>query len=234
MARVLVVEDCLDALALAERALGAEYEVIAAKSLADARSLAEREAFDLALVDLSLPDGSGFAFCSELRSDPTHHAVPVLFLTASNQTSDKVMAFQLGAEDYVEKPFVPRELRARVDARLRRSREQKDATATIRLGDVLLDPARFRARIGGGEAARVLEFTPHEFRVLHYLAERPGQVVSRESLLESLWRPVVVSRRTIDTHVSNLRGKLLGSRVRIEGVRGVGYRLDVGPAAQES
>ena len=232
MARVLVVEDNDDALALAERALGEAHEVLPARTLAAARALAEVERFDLALVDLGLPDGSGFAFCSELRSDSAHDDMPVIFVAGSAEIADKVMAFQLGAEDYVQKPFAQRELRARVEARLRQRRERGAAEATLRVGDVRLDSARFTARIGSGAAARTVDLTPHEFRLLLHLAERVGQVVARDSLLAALWHPVVVSHRTIDTHVCNLRNKLGGSRLRIEPLRGVGYRLVA--AAEES
>jgi len=225
MARVLVVEDNDDALALAERALGEAHELLPARSLAAARALAEVERFDLALVDLGLPDGSGFSFCSELGADPAHADIPVIFVAGSAEIADKVMAFQLGAEDYVQKPFAQRELRARIEARLRRRPERFAAGAPIRVGDVRLDPARFTARIGAGATARTIELTPHEFRLLLHLAERVGQVVARESLLEALWHPVVVSHRTIDTHVCNLRNKLGGCRLRIEPLRGVGYRL---------
>jgi DNA-binding response OmpR family regulator len=227
VARILVVEDSSSALELVERALGVAHEVIAARSLEEARQLSARETFELALVDLSLPDGSGFAFCSELQADPTHRRVPVLFLTASDQVADKVMAFQLGADDFIQKPFAASELRARAEARLRKSREHHGAAETIRIGDLHLDLARFQARAREGELARCLDLTPHEFRLLHHLAMRRDQVVTRESLLETLWRPVVVSPRTINTHVSNLRAKLHGLQVRIEAVRGIGYRLRI-------
>lgn len=227
MARILSVEDCSEAHALIELALGADHQVIGAHNLEEARQLSARETFDLALVDLSLPDGSGFALCSELQADPAHRRVPVLFLTASDQLADKVMAFQLGADDFIQKPFAAKELRARVEARLRKSREREPTLETMRIGDLQLDPARYQVRAREGDSAHALDLTPHEFRLLHHLAVRRNQVVTRESLLESLWRPVVVSPRTINTHVSNLRGKLEGSQVRIEAVRGVGYRLRV-------
>lgn len=232
MPRILVVEDCQDALELARRALAPDHDLTCACDLASARRLCELERFDLALIDLGLPDGSGLALCSELQAQAQLAELPVIVLTASDETRDKVMAFQLGADDYVAKPFRAQELRARVESKIRKHRSRSEAAVSLRIGDLTLDAARYRATIGDGLARAPVDLTPHEFRLLRHLAERPGQVVPRDQLLASLWSPVVVSPRTIDTHVSNLRCKLAPSSVRIEPVRGVGYRLEVGSAKQ--
>lgn len=231
MTNVLLVEDCPDALALLECALEPEYDLFTARTLAEARVLLDRDRIDLAILDLSLPDGSGLSLCSALQSDPDRSGIPILFLSASKDSSDKVMAFQLGAEDYIEKPFERAELRARIAKRLRRAPDR--ASEELRLGDVRLDGSRFCASLRTHTGSRELDLTPHEFRLLHYLGSRRDRVVARDTALSELWGPVIVSRRTVDAHVSNIRGKVMGSRVVIDGIRGVGYRLRV-RAAEES
>lgn len=232
MARILLVEDCPDARALVARALGPECELSSAETLEQGLRLLSARRFDLVLADLGLPDGDGFSICSRLRNDPELRPTPVVFLTASDDTDHKVTAFQLGAEDYIEKPFRAAELRARVEARLRKAEEREREEALVRVGRLRLDLARFRASVRGPEGDRPLELTPRELRILHVLAARPDRVVTRAHILEAVWSGVAVSARTVDTHVSNLRRKLGGSGVRIEGLRGVGYRLRLAPAGE--
>lgn len=227
MARILIVEDSPDSRALVERALADAHDLTPAGSIAEALQCSEREGFDLALVDLGLPDGDGFHLCSLLHSGTRTRDLPVMFLTASSELQDKVTAFQLGADDYLEKPFHAAELRARVDARLRKADERRRREGTLRVGDLVLEPTRFRVHALRDGHREEIELTPHEFQLLHHLGSRPDEVVSRRALLEELWGRVVVSKRTIDTHLSNLRHKLEGTSVAIEPVRGVGYRLIV-------
>lgn len=229
MARILLVEDSPDARTLVARALGPGCDLATAETVEEGLRLLAEESFDLALVDLALPDGEGFSICSRLQNDPELRSVPVIFLTASEDTDHKVTAFQLGAEDYIEKPFQPAELRARAEARLRKLEEREGQNALVRVGRLRLDLARFRASLRGAEGDRDLELTTQELRILHFLAARPDRVVTRSRILEAVWRGVAVSSRTVDTHVSNLRHKLRGSGVRIEGLRGVGYRLRLDP-----
>jgi DNA-binding response OmpR family regulator len=227
VARILVVEDCVDEVHLIEAALAREHEVLRAETLAHARSWLGASAVDLALVDLELPDGSGFALCTDLDGDPARRGIPVLFLTASSSVADKVTAFRLGAEDYIEKPFDPRELRARVDARLQRRAQRTEDDRTLGVGDLRLELGRFAAYLVRGDDRRSIEFTPHEFRIVCHLADRRDRVVARNAILKAVWGDVAVVARTIDTHLSNVRSKLRESSVVIESVRGVGYRLSV-------
>jgi DNA-binding response OmpR family regulator len=220
MARILVVEDCPDSRALIERSL-ADHELRLADSVSAAELALGAARFELVLLDLGLPDGDGFQICQRLQQGRETRDLPVVFLTASSELRDKVLAFQLGADDYVVKPFHPAELRVRVEARLRRARREA-ANEVVEVGELRLDPERFRVeRADGAE----LDLTPRELRLLHLLARRSEQVVTRAQILECLWGGITVSARTVDTHVCNLRRKLGNSHVVIEGVRGLGYRL---------
>lgn len=227
MARILLVEDCPDTQTLVRGTLG-HHDVVIAGSLGAAVQELDRVAFDLVLLDLSLPDGDGFALCSRLRDAPELRELPVVFLTGSSETRDKVMAFEMGAQDYVEKPFQPLELRARVDARLRASKQHSSRLVSV--GDLCLDPLQLRVTARSATGVVEIELTPHEFQLLRLLSQHRGEVVLRSVILEQIWRNVVVGRRTVDTHVSNLRRKIGPSRVAIEAVRGFGYRLRVEPA----
>jgi two-component system phosphate regulon response regulator PhoB len=227
VARILVVEDCPDQRALIERTLGREHELRMVPSVAESERACAAHRFDLVLVDIALPDGDGFAICERLQRDDATREIPVIFLTASEDLRNKVLAFRLGADDYVVKPCHAAELLARVDARLRRA-AAADTSAVLAIGDLRIDLSRFAVERNDGGA---IEMTPHELRLLHLLARRPERVVSRAQILESVWGDVVVSERTIDTHVCNLRRKLGASRISIRGVRGVGYRLHVAPDA---
>ena len=222
MARILVVEDCPDTRALVESSL-VDHELRPADSVAAAERALGTARFELVLLDLGLPDGDGFQICQRLQQGAETRDLPVVFLTASSELRDKVLAFQLGADDYVVKPFHPAELRVRVEARLRRARRRAE-NEVLTLGELRLEPERFRAERADGTE---LDLTPRELRLLHLLARRREQVVSRAQILECLWGDIAVSARTVDTHVYNLRRKLGGSHVVIEGVRGLGYRLRV-------
>lgn len=224
MWKILVVEDCPDSQRLVGRALS-HCEVRFADRIASAQSHLEREVPDLIVLDLALPDGSAFGLCSTLQNDDRTRDVPIVFLTASHETRNKVTAFSLGAEDYLEKPFEPVELRARVEARLRKARERAERGEALRVGNLWLDVARLRAWVIESGARREIELTPHEFQLLHHLARQEGRVARRPDILHAVWGDVIVTQRTIDTHVSNLRRKLGPEGPRIEAVRGIGYRL---------
>lgn len=225
MARVLAVDNCLDTQKLVERALGASCRVCCAGTVRKALERIAEETPDLVLIDLSLPDGDGFEICERLQEDQATRPVPVIILTGSDQTRDKVTAFSLGVDDYIVKPFDLAELRARVEGRLRKAQTSAEREQLLHLGGLRLDLARMRAWQSADGEERELSLTPHELRLLLHLARREGRLVTRGQLLEALWGAVNVTPRTVDTHLSNLRRKLDGRRVRIEGIRGLGYRL---------
>lgn len=176
---------------------------------------------DLVVLDLMLPDADGLDVCRYLRSEPRLAAVPVIMLTARSEETDRVVGLETGADDYVVKPFSPRELVARVRAVLRR-REAKSQPAAIAVGSLEIDPEHFRVSVEG----KPVDLTATEFRILEILARQPGRVFSRDQLLEGVWgydKPVI--DRVIDTHIRNLREKLGTAGDAIRTVRGVGYRF---------
>jgi two-component system phosphate regulon response regulator PhoB/two-component system alkaline phosphatase synthesis response regulator PhoP len=178
---------------------------------------------DLVVLDLMLPDTDGLDICKQLKSEPRTAHVPVMMLTARSDEFDRVLGLELGADDYVSKPFSPKELVARVKAVLRRN-ETKEATRTIELPDgVVIDLNRYEVTVAGRPAC----LTTTEFKLLQMLAERRGWVFSRDDILERLWgNEKSVLDRTVDVHVTNLRKKLKRAGRLLKNVRGVGYKLD--------
>ena len=227
---VLAVEDSLEAARLVERAVAGAVRLRWVRSLAAAREALAEERPDVVLLDLCLPDGEGFELCSELRSAAATSDLPILFLTARGNTADKLAAFSLGADDYLVKPFHPLELRARVDALLRRARAAARSVKLLRLGDLEIDFSRLRVTIAGPDRPIQVALTAHEFRLLGHLATHADHVFSRGQLVAAVWGGTIVSTRTVDSHVSNLRRKLGRCGLNLESVRGVGYRLHAGSA----
>lgn len=223
MPTVLAVEDCSDERRRLARALEPHLSVVFADSVEGAFERLAQDPVDLILLDVSLPDGDGFQLCSLLREDEAFRRLPIVFLTARAETRDKVHAFSLGAEDYVEKPYDALELRARIHAQLRRA--GRDADELLCRGDLRLHAPSYRASLAGGGRVTDLDLTPHEFRLLYHLASAEDRIFTRGQLLEALWGPTVVTERTIDTHISSLRRKLGAQRHCVETVRGVGYRF---------
>jgi two-component system, OmpR family, response regulator RegX3 len=213
--RVLIVED-EDAIAepLAEGLRREGFDVARAATGEDALAAAP---VDVVLLDLRLPDRDGLDVCRELRA---RSAVPIIVVTARGEEADRVVGLELGADDYVVKPFGLRELIARIRAVARRTRGEREA-AVVRIGDLEVDTRARRASV----AARELELTQKEFDLLAALARDPGAVLSRRRLLEDVWETSWYgSTKTIDVHVAALRRKL-GDPAWIETVRGVGFRL---------
>jgi two-component system phosphate regulon response regulator PhoB len=206
------------------------YRTRSARSGGEAiKSSKERPAPDLVLLDLMLPDLSGTEVCRELRRDETMRRVPVIMLTAKDAEIDRVVGFEVGADDYVTKPFSVRELLLRVRAVLRRA---KDSPALpnakkVEFGELKVDPDAHQVWVGEGEVI----LTALEFRLLSTLLERRGRVQTRTTLLEDVWGiHADITTRTVDTHVKRLREKLGGAGEYIETIRGVGYRLRAQPS----
>lgn len=176
---------------------------------------------DLVVLDLMLPDADGLDVCRYLRSEPRLAAIPIIMLTARSDETDRIVGLETGADDYVVKPFSPKELVARIRAVLRR-RDTKSVSGTIAIGTLVIDPEHFQVTVAG----KPVELTATEFRILEVLARQPGRVFSRDQLIEGVWgydKPVI--DRVIDTHIRNLREKLGEAGSAIRTVRGVGYRL---------
>lgn len=222
MPLVLIVDDESDLASLVEFNLQkAGLETAVAHTGEQGLALASQRVPDVVLLDLMLPDISGKEICRRLRADPRTRAVPVVMLTARGEEHDRVEGFEVGADDYVTKPFSPRELVLRVKAILRRV-PPAAAGVRLQLGALSLDTGLHRAWVG----EEPLDLTALEFKLLrHFLAE-PGRVQSRERLLSEVWGlSSALETRTVDTHVMRLRDKLGTSRESLETVRGVGYRL---------
>jgi two-component system phosphate regulon response regulator PhoB len=222
--RILVVDDEADLLELVGFHLRqAGFSVETAQDGATALACLRRAPPALLLLDVLLPDLTGTEILRVLRQDEATRNVPVILLTARGEEVDRVVGFELGADDYVTKPFSPRELVLRVRAVLRRGQSPEAEGEVVEHAGIRLDLARHRCTIDDHE----VDLTAKEFSLLHSLMARPGRVFTREQLLERVWgADVHVTERTIDTHMKRLREKLGTVADCIETVRGVGYRLE--------
>ncbi len=223
MATILIVEDEEDLQqVLIFNMEAAGHRVVAASKGAEALRLVKQESPDLVLLDVMLPDVTGLDVCRQIKTDPATKQVCVVMLTARAEEIDRVVGFELGADDYVTKPFSVRELTLRVSAILRRNAVAPVSDSMVEFGVLRLDRAGYRAWVEGRE----LELTALEFNLLITLYDRKDRVQARPTLLEDVWGVSAdVTTRTVDTHVKRLREKLGAARDYIETVRGVGYRF---------
>ena len=222
MASILLVDDEQDLLDLVKFHLTKEkHRVYLALTGHDGLRVARNKRPDIIVLDVMLPDISGTEVCKSLRADRRTNDIPVLFLSARGEEIDRVVGFEVGGDDYVVKPFSPRELVLRVRSILARSAKKREALISI--GKVQLDLDAHRVAVGDKE----IHLTATEFRLLQDMIENGGRVRSREELIAvALGSNAVVTDRTIDTHVARLRGKLGEEGKRIGTVRGVGYRFE--------
>jgi len=226
MSRILIAEDD-EAIAVAlEDDLRLEgYEVAVARDGEAALAMARASRFDLLLLDVMLPRKDGFDVCRELRRAGVDSTI--LLLTARTGESDKVLGLDLGADDYVTKPYSPKELRARVRALLRRALPQPGRDAVTRFGDCELDPCRGELR----RAGRPVPTTPLELKLLELFTRRVGRVLTRRVLIDEVWgHDTMITERVVDNQIANLRKKIEPSPVSprfLKSVRGIGYRFDL-------
>jgi two-component system, OmpR family, alkaline phosphatase synthesis response regulator PhoP len=223
--RVLVVEDEADVAEMIRYNLSKEgYDVRLAANGTDALRLVKESKPDVILLDIMVPQLNGWEICRRLKQDRA--AIPVIMVSGRVEEGDKVLGFEMGADDYVTKPFSPRELLARVRAVTRRGRlTDQEAGQILRAGDLEIDRPRFEVKMKG----RLVELTRKEFDLLATLIRTPGRVFGREELLDLVWgQDGFVEPRTVDVHVARLRAKFTAARApmpAIETVRGVGYRF---------
>jgi DNA-binding response OmpR family regulator len=223
-AKILVVDDEPDALELIEYNLRSTgYQVFTAGDGVKALALARRHLPDVVVLDLMLPEIDGIEVCKILRRNPETTEVPILMLTAKADEIDRVIGLEVGADDYVTKPFSPRELVLRIKNILRRGGVVSEKQPTvIEIKDLTIDPERYEVIHNGDK----VYLTATEFKLLYTLASRQGRIQSRERLLEDVWEYASdVFTRTVDTHMRRLRKKLGVAAEYIETVRGVGYRF---------
>jgi DNA-binding response OmpR family regulator len=221
---ILVADDEDSIIRLAALYLSREgYRVIDARDGQEALEAARRLKPDLIVLDLMMPRIDGWEVCRRLRKESN---VPVIMLTARDDDVDKIVGLELGADDYVTKPFNPRELVARVKAVLRRVGSTAEEDAPVTVADVHVDPARREVTVDG----RPVRLRGQEFELLVVLAQHEGRVMTREALLRQAWGyDYAGESRTVDVHVASLREKLRGARVEIQAVRGLGYKLVATP-----
>lgn len=205
---VLLVEDAPDMQLIVRATLGNECDLICAASLEEARKIVREKDFSLILLDVVLPDGSGFDFCLALRTEPNFKNTPIFFLTGEDGISQRVMGFDLGADDYIVKPFEPFEFKARVFNKLKRKPTGNEQSSFSR-GAFLIDWAAQKATMVKAGERRELSLTPIEFKLLVQFLRNEGKIFSREELLVAVWGSSVhVSGHTVDTHISSLRKKV--------------------------
>lgn len=233
--KVLVVEDVLDIQMIIEACLNSSAQLIRAASKAEAVEKLNAHKIDLVLLDVSLPDGDGFNLCSEIKSIDSWANIPIFFLTGKVNTVDKVMAFNLGAEDYITKPFDPMELKARVEAKLRQIQKNLETSVTTH-GPLRIDSTRQTVEVSVDGQWHALPMTFTEFKLMTYFAKHIDHVLSRNQIIEYVWGTGVhVIDRNVDSHVSSLRKKLTPHSRLIKSVHGLGYKFSVeGQAVRKS
>ena len=223
--KILIVEDEKDIIKILEYNLKKEgFRVIDARDGEDALDLAVREHPDLILLDLMLPGIDGLEVCKSLKKESKTSSTPVIMLTAKSQESDKVIGLELGADDYITKPFSPRELIARIKAVLRRATEKEKLPEIFQAGDLKIDFAKISVNVKD----KSVELTSKEFELLKTLLKAKGRVLSRDYLLDTIWgydHAMEIQTRTVDVHVRTLRMKLKSAADMIVTVKNYGYRF---------
>ncbi len=221
--KILVVDDEPEAVELVEFNLKqAGYVVTTAADGAEALKKARSQIPDLIVLDVMLPEMDGFEICKTLRLDPATVRVPILMLTAKAAEIDRVLGLELGADDYLTKPFSPRELLLRIKKIIARGQAEEKPDDQMRFGDLLIDLPRHLASWKN----KPIELTATEFKLLTLLAQRAGRVQSRDQLLRDVWEyDSLIDTRTVDTHMRRLREKLGAAAKHLDTVRGVGYRF---------
>lgn len=224
--KILIVEDEKDIVKMLEYNLKKEgFKVIAAVDGEDALELAGRQQPDLILLDLMLPGMDGLEVCKVLKKESKTSSIPIIMLTAKSQESDKVAGLELGADDYITKPFSPRELVARIKAVLRRVTEREKLPEIFQAGDLKIDFSRICLTVKD----KPVELTAKEFELLKTLLRGKGRVLSRDYLLDSIWgfdHAMEIQTRTVDVHIRTLRKKLKNASKYIITVKNYGYRFE--------
>jgi len=222
-AKILVVDDEPDAVELIEFNLkGAGFEVVTANDGAEALRKAASASPHLIILDVMLPELDGMEVCKKLRQDPGTAKIPIIMLTAKAAEIDRVLGLELGADDYVTKPFSPRELVLRVKNMLKRGQPAESKAERIHVGELVIDIPRHEVVVKG----RKVDLTATEFKLLTVLAQRRGRVQSRDQLLQDVWEyDNLIDTRTVDTHMRRLREKLGTAARYLDTIRGVGYRF---------
>ncbi|MDO8748673.1 MAG: response regulator transcription factor [Candidatus Omnitrophota bacterium] len=224
--KILIVEDEPDIVTMLEYNLKKEgFRVTSASDGQEALRRAEREHPDIIILDLMLPEIDGLEVCKTLKQSSNTANIPIIMLTAKAQEADKIVGLELGADDYITKPFSIRELNARVKAVLRRVREKEKLPEIFKIGNLTIDFSKIKVTIGN----KPVELTAKEFELLSALIKAKGRVLSRDYLLDNIWgfdQAVEIQSRTVDVHIQTLRKKLKTEAKRVVTVKNYGYRFE--------
>jgi len=225
--KILIVDDEKDIVKMLEYNLAKEgFRVIHAYSGEDALKSAVKEAPDLIILDLMLPGIDGIEACKAMKKEPATTAIPIIMLTAKTQESDKIVGLELGADDYITKPFSIRELIARVKVALRRNKEKEILSEIFKTAGLSVDFSKIAVHVKG----KPVELTSKEFELLKTLIKAKGRVLSRDYLLDNIWgfdNAIEIQTRTVDVHIRTLRKKLKTSASRIVTVKNYGYKFEI-------
>ena len=225
---ILIVEDEPDIRKNLKYNISREgFDVITAGSLSESEEIVNSNSISLILLDLMLPDGSGLDLCKKFKSNSKTESIPIIILTAKDDEVDRVVGFELGADDYVTKPFSVRELILRIKAILKRGQTKKEVVEVERqFGDLSMDIESHEVYVNNDE----INLTALEFRLLRHLVDRRGRVQSRDQLLSDVWGySAEITTRTVDTHIKRLREKLGPMGKYVQTIRGVGYKFSRSP-----
>ena len=225
--KILIIEDEKDIVKMLDYNLKKEgFKVLSANNGEDGLDMARKENPDLALLDLMLPGMDGLDVCKAIKNDAKTAHIPIIILTAKVQEADKIVGLELGADDYVTKPFSPRELIARIKAVLRRVKEKDKLPEVLKTGDLTIDFSKIMVLIKG----KPIELTSKEFELLKTLIKAKSRVLSRDYLLDTVWgfdQALEIQTRTVDVHITTLRKKLKSESKRIITVKNYGYRFEL-------
>ena len=225
---ILIVEDEPDIRKNLKYNISREgFDVITAGSLSESEEIVNSNSISLIILDLMLPDGSGLDLCKKFKSNSKTESIPIIILTAKDDEVDRVVGFELGADDYVTKPFSVRELILRIKAVLKRGQTKKEVVEVERqFGDLSMDIESHEVYVNNDE----INLTALEFRLLRHLVDRRGRVQSRDQLLSDVWGySAEITTRTVDTHIKRLREKLGPMGKYVQTIRGVGYKFSRSP-----
>ena len=220
--KILIVDDEPSIREFLAQILSEHYQILFAKNGTEAFEIAKNKKPTIILLDIIMPGKNGIETCREIRNDPTTKSIPVIMLTALNDSNQRTQAFLSGADDYITKPFNPDELIARVESKIRRQKEvAPQVTGRVQFGDLTLNFEELKAEING----KTVEISQTEFKILSCLIKNQGQLVQREVLHDSVWGEESPSDRALDPHITTLRKKLKNSRSELKTVYGQGYSL---------
>jgi two-component system alkaline phosphatase synthesis response regulator PhoP len=225
--KILIVDDEKDIVKMLDYNLKKEgYRTISCYNAEDALDLTDREHPDLIILDLMLPGMDGLEVCKTLKKENRTARIPIIMLTAKTQEADKIVGLELGADDYITKPFSPRELVARIKAVLRRTQEKEELAEVVKIGDLKIDFSKILVYLKN----KPIELTAKEFELLKTLIKVKGRVLSRDYLLDTIWgfdHAIEIQTRTVDVHIRTLRKKLKSEAGHIITVKNYGYRFDI-------